>query len=103
MTLALMEGRWLKKFLKETTMFLDHLLLLRCDNILAIMLAKNLKHSGITKNIAMKLQFTRELLHEVIDPVVKYRDGRDEVISLSIVLGVDRNSSRSTNTSERGI
>ena len=30
----------------------------------AIMLAKNLKHSELTKHIAMKLQFTRELLHE---------------------------------------
>ena len=30
----------------------------------AIMLAKNLKHSELTKHIAMKLQFTRELLHD---------------------------------------
>ena len=28
------------------------------------MLAKNLKHSELTKHIAMKLQFTRELLQE---------------------------------------
>ena len=64
MTLALKEGIWLKDFLKETTLFPDHPLLLRCDNMSAIMLAKNLKHSELTKHIAMKLQFTRELLHE---------------------------------------
>ncbi len=64
MTLALKEGLWLKHFLKETTLFPDHPLLLRCDNMSTIMLAKNLKHSELTKHIAMKLQFTRELLHE---------------------------------------
>ena len=64
MTLALKEGIWLKDFLKETTLFPDHPLLLQCDNMSAIMLAKNLKHSELTKHIAMKLQFTRELLHE---------------------------------------
>jgi hypothetical protein len=30
----------------------------------AMILAKNLKHSELTKHIAMKLQFTRELLQE---------------------------------------
>ncbi len=64
MTLALKEGIWLKHFLKETTLFPDHPLLLQCDNMSAIMLAKNLKHSELTKHIAMKLQFVRELLHE---------------------------------------
>jgi hypothetical protein len=64
MTLALKEGLWLKHFLKETTLFPDQSLLLRCDNMSTIMLAENLKHSELTKRIAMKLQFTRELLHE---------------------------------------
>ena len=64
MTLALKEGIWLKHFLKETTLYPDHPLLLRCDNMSTIMLAKNLKHSELTKHIAMKLQFTRELLHD---------------------------------------
>jgi hypothetical protein len=64
MNLALKEGIWLKHFLKETMLFPDHPLLLRCDNMSAIILAKNLKHSELTKHIAMKLQFTRELLQE---------------------------------------
>jgi hypothetical protein len=32
--------------------------------MLGIILAKNLKHFELTKHIAMKLQFTRELLHK---------------------------------------
>jgi hypothetical protein len=64
MTLALKEGLWLKYFLQETTLVPDQNLFLRCDNMSTIMLAKNLKHSELTKHIAMKLQFARELLHE---------------------------------------
>ena len=47
--------------LKKTTLFLDHPLLLRCDNMSAIILTKNLKHSELTSHIAMKLQFTKQL------------------------------------------
>eukprot|EP00249_Psilotum_nudum_P036016 c6174_g1_i1 orf=1483-3276(+) len=64
MTLALKEGIWLKHFLMETTLFPDQPLLLHCDNMSTIMLARNLKHSKKTKHIAMKLQFIRELIQE---------------------------------------
>ena len=43
MTLALKEGIMLNHFLKETTLFSDHPLLLRCDNMSTIMLTKNIQ------------------------------------------------------------
>ncbi|MCO5560479.1 hypothetical protein L7F22_014094 [Adiantum nelumboides] len=64
MTLALKEGIWLKHLLMETTLFANQPLRLLCDNMSAIMLARNLKHSEKTKHIAMKLQFIRELVQE---------------------------------------
>ncbi|MCO5600644.1 hypothetical protein L7F22_054759 [Adiantum nelumboides] len=64
MTLALKEGIWLKHLLMETTLFANQPLRLLCDNMSAIMLARNLKHSEKTKHIAMKLQFIRELIQE---------------------------------------
>ncbi|MCO5547415.1 hypothetical protein L7F22_000864 [Adiantum nelumboides] len=64
MTLALKERIWLKHLLMETTLFANQLLQLLCDNMSAIMLARNLKHSEKTKHIAMKLQFIRELIQE---------------------------------------
>ncbi|KAI5084902.1 hypothetical protein GOP47_0001071 [Adiantum capillus-veneris] len=66
MTLALKEGIWLKHFLMETTLFPNQPLVLHCDNMSAIMLARNLKHLEKTKHIyiAMKLQFIRELIRE---------------------------------------
>ncbi|MCO5591511.1 hypothetical protein L7F22_045496 [Adiantum nelumboides] len=62
MTLASKEGIWLKHFLMETTLIPNQPLLLYCDNMSAIMLAQNLKHSEKTKHITMKLQFIRELI-----------------------------------------
>ncbi|MCO5596800.1 hypothetical protein L7F22_050870 [Adiantum nelumboides] len=64
MTLALKEGIWLKHLLMETTLFANQPLRLLCDNMSAIMLARNLKHSEKIKHIAMKLQFIRELIQE---------------------------------------
>ena len=64
MTLALKEGIWLKNLLVETTLFTNQPLMLYCDNMSAITIAKNLKHSEKTKHIAMKLQFIRELVQE---------------------------------------
>ncbi|KAH7283131.1 hypothetical protein KP509_35G062900 [Ceratopteris richardii] len=64
MTLALKEGIWLKNLLEETTLFTKTPLVLYCDNLSAIILAQNLKHSDKTKHIALKLQFIRELVHE---------------------------------------
>ncbi|MCO5559997.1 hypothetical protein L7F22_013602 [Adiantum nelumboides] len=64
MTLSLKEGIWLKNLLLETTLFKNQPLLLHCDNLSAIILAKNLKHSEKTKPIAMKLHFIRELIQE---------------------------------------
>ena len=64
MTLAVKEGIWLKHFLMETTLFRDQPLRLHCDNMSAILLAQNLRHSEKTKHIALKLQFIRELLQE---------------------------------------
>jgi hypothetical protein len=62
---ALKEGISLKHFLiKETMLFPDHLLLLQCENMSIIILAKSLKHSQLTKHIAIKFQFTRKLLQE---------------------------------------
>jgi hypothetical protein len=63
-TLAFKEGIRLKHFLKETTLFPNHSLLFRCDNMSTIILTKNLKHFEQTKRIGIKLQFTRELLHK---------------------------------------
>ncbi|MCO5594326.1 hypothetical protein L7F22_048356 [Adiantum nelumboides] len=64
MTLALKEGIWLKHLLMETTLFANQPLRLLCDNMSAIMLARNLKHFEKTKHIAMKLKFIRELIQE---------------------------------------
>ncbi|KAH7432538.1 hypothetical protein KP509_07G026900 [Ceratopteris richardii] len=62
MTLALKEGMWLKTLLEETQLVQIPKLTLHCDNMSAIMLASNLKDSEKTKNIALKLQFIRELV-----------------------------------------
>ncbi|KAH7404020.1 hypothetical protein KP509_15G006100 [Ceratopteris richardii] len=37
---------------------------LHCDNLSAIILAKNLSHSKKTRHIALKLQFIREAVQE---------------------------------------
>ncbi|MCO5599390.1 hypothetical protein L7F22_053492 [Adiantum nelumboides] len=62
MTLSLKEGISLKNLLMETILFKDEPLLLHCDNMSDITLAKNLKHFRKTKHIAMKLHSIRELI-----------------------------------------
>ncbi|KAH7373234.1 hypothetical protein KP509_17G045400 [Ceratopteris richardii] len=64
MTLALKEGIWLKQFLEESKLYKPQPLLLQCDNLSAILLARNLKHFEKTKHIAMKLQFICELVRD---------------------------------------
>ncbi|MCO5614244.1 hypothetical protein L7F22_068524 [Adiantum nelumboides] len=64
MALSLKEGLWLKHLLQETTLFPIQPLTLHCDNMSAIVLARNLKHSEKTKHIALKLLFIRELIQE---------------------------------------
>ncbi|KAH7445117.1 hypothetical protein KP509_02G107600 [Ceratopteris richardii] len=64
MTLAMKEGIWLQSLLAETEIFAPKSIFLYCDNMSAITLAQNLKHSEKTKHIAMKLQFIRELVHD---------------------------------------
>ncbi|KAH7291985.1 hypothetical protein KP509_29G045200 [Ceratopteris richardii] len=64
MTLALKEGLWLQTLLEKTKLMPRQSLLLHCDNVSAIILAKNLKHSEKTKHIALKLQFIREMVQE---------------------------------------
>jgi hypothetical protein len=55
MTLALKETIWIKYFLRETMLFPNQPLLLHCENMLAIIFAKNLEQFELTKCIAMKL------------------------------------------------
>ncbi|KAH7415911.1 hypothetical protein KP509_14G065700 [Ceratopteris richardii] len=64
MTQALKEGMWLEALLEETTLLPRKPLSLFCDNLSAIILAKNFKHSEKTKHIALKLQFIRELVQD---------------------------------------
>ncbi|KAH6555805.1 hypothetical protein KP509_1Z226500 [Ceratopteris richardii] len=64
MTVALKEGLWLKSFLDKSRSLSAPPFQLHCDNLSAILLAKNLKHSENTKHIALKLQFIRELVQE---------------------------------------
>ncbi|KAH7427338.1 hypothetical protein KP509_10G040100 [Ceratopteris richardii] len=64
MTMALKEGLWLKSFLDESRSLSARPFRLHCENLSAILLAKNLKHFENTKHIALKLQFIRELVQE---------------------------------------
>ncbi|KAH7292992.1 hypothetical protein KP509_28G006900 [Ceratopteris richardii] len=64
MTLAIKEGICLNTFLKGSTLLIPPPISLYCDNQSAILLAQNVKHSEKTKNIAIKLQFIRELVQE---------------------------------------
>ncbi|KAH6556871.1 hypothetical protein KP509_1Z127500 [Ceratopteris richardii] len=64
MTLALKEGIWLKEFIEESKLYKPQPLLLHCNNLSAILLARNLKHSEKTKHIAIKVQFIRELVRD---------------------------------------
>ncbi|MCO5613209.1 hypothetical protein L7F22_067485 [Adiantum nelumboides] len=80
MTLALKEGIWLKHLLMETTLFTNQPLQLLCDNMSAIMLARNLKHSEKTKHIAMKLQFIMELIQEGTIELTHVRSDQRDVL-----------------------
>ncbi|KAH7431214.1 hypothetical protein KP509_08G036600 [Ceratopteris richardii] len=64
MTLALKEGLWLNTLLEETKLVPNQPLLLHCDNLSSIILAKNLNHSEKMKHIALKLQFIREMVQD---------------------------------------
>ncbi|KAH7300894.1 hypothetical protein KP509_23G002600 [Ceratopteris richardii] len=64
LTLALKQGMWLKSLLEEMKLLPRQPMRLHCDNLSAIILAKNLKHSEKTKHIALKLQFILESVQE---------------------------------------
>ncbi|KAH7284742.1 hypothetical protein KP509_34G068500 [Ceratopteris richardii] len=73
MTLALKEGLWLQTLLEETKLMPRQSLLLHCDNLSAIIIAKKLKHSEKTKHIALKLQFIREMVQEGKEELIHVR------------------------------